>query len=112
MGTEVNTATEYLVLVRTEPTGGFTAQAVGLSGLTATAATREEAIRLVQAGILEMLADGRLVAVSTVRVGPYHSGWAPRGPNDPLEKEFLEDLARSRGEDDAACSNSSSTPTT
>jgi len=40
-------------------------------------------------------------------------------PNDPLEKEFVEELARRRREDleqtlreDGECSNSSSTPTT
>jgi hypothetical protein len=104
-------AASHLVVIRPEPAGGFTAQVVGLPELSATAPTREEAVRQVQARLIEMLTDGRLVSVSTAAGGPV-GGWTPRDPNDPLEREFLEDLERFRREDDAACSDSSPTPTT
>src|SRR5438067_1476407 len=78
----------HLVAVRPEPAGGFTAQVVGLPELSATAATREEAVRQVQVRLAEWLADGRLVSVPAAGGGPVGTGWVPRDPNDPLEREF------------------------
>ena len=98
--------------------GQFTAQLVGLPELAATAATREEAIQQVRKRLAEYLASGRLVLVGAPHPLMQWSGHAD--PNDPLEKEFLEELERLRREDleqtlrenEQECSNSSSTPTT
>ena len=111
------------VIVRPEPAGQFTAQVLGLPELSATAASREEAVAQIRARILEWIALSQLVPVEIPKEHPlvrFH-GW--RDPNDPLEQEFLQDLARYRQEDlertlreyeqeDRECSNTSSTPTT
>jgi hypothetical protein len=63
------------------------------------------------------------VPIQVSQENPHQKDFACRDPNDPLEKEFLEDLKRFREEDlqrtlqeyeleDRACSDSSSTPTT
>jgi predicted RNase H-like HicB family nuclease len=118
-----STTSSLLIVVRSEPPGQFTAQAVGLPEIQTTAATREEAIEQVQAALREWLAEGRLVLVPVSPPSPSSSGFGPKDPNDPLEQEFLQDLARFRQEDlertlreyeqeDRECSNTSSTPTT
>jgi hypothetical protein len=112
-----------LVQVRPEPPGQFTAQAVGLPEIRATAASPEEAIDQVAIILKERLARGELVQIQLRRENPELNGSPCLDPNDPLEKEFLEDLKRFREEDlqralgeydseDQACSDSSSTPTT
>lgn len=111
------------IIVRPEPAGQFTAQVLGLPELSATAASREEAIAQARGRILEWIALGHLVPVEIPKEHPlvrYH-GW--KDPNDPEEKLFLEELARLKAEDlertlreyaeeDQQCSGSSSTPTT
>lgn len=111
------------IAVRPEPAGQFTAQLLGLPELSATAANREEAIQQVRARILEWIALGHLVPVDIPKAHPlvrFH-GW--KDPNDPLEQEYLRELARYRQEDlertlreyeqeDRQCSDTSSTPTT
>jgi hypothetical protein len=95
----------HLVLVRPEPAGGFTAQAVGLPELSATAATREEAVRRVQAQLAQWLADGRLAVVqawpapTAEQPIPWLRLPPPIDPNDPGQKIYLEELARRRQED-------------
>lgn len=111
------------IVVRAEPAGQFTAQLVGLPELSATAASREEAIEQVRARILEWIALGHLVPVDIPKEHPLvrFKGWID--PNDPGEKVYLEELARLKAEDlertlreyaeeDQRCSGSSSTPTT
>lgn len=116
-------ALSLFIVVRPEPLGQFTAQAVGLPEVRATAATREEALQQVRATLAEWIASGQLVALP---IPPAHalqnfSGWID--PDDPGEKVFLEEMARLKAEDlertlreyaeeDQRCSGSSSTPTT
>lgn len=110
------------IVVRAEPAGQFTAQLLGLPELSATAASREEAIEQIRGRILESIALGQLVPLEIPKEHPlvrFH-GWAD--PNDPEEKLFLEELARLKAEDlertmheyaeeDQRCSDTSSTPT-
>ncbi len=116
-------ASSLWVLVRPEPAGQFTARVVGLPELQATAATREQALQHIRDTLAEWIASGQLVALPIPPAHPLQgfSGWID--PNNPLEQEFLQDLARFRQEDlertlreyeqeDRECSNSSSTPTT
>jgi hypothetical protein len=109
----------HLVRVRTEPDGRFTAEAVGLPDITATAERREVAVQHVQAMLNQLLARGELVAVSVPFANPLLH--LPKiDPNDPAEQEFLRFLEQRRREDleerlrelDARCSDTSSTPTT
>jgi hypothetical protein len=112
-----NGSAAHLVLVRPEPPGQFTAHVVGLPELHSTAGSREEAIRQVRARLGDWLASGRLVVVETPHPNPLLQWPGHNDPNDPLEKEFLEDLARFRQKDlertlqecDQECSSSSST---
>src|SRR2546421_12847195 len=92
-------ALHHLVVVRPEPPGQFTAEAVGLPEIRATCPDRDEAIKRVRLALCEWLTSGRLVAVELPPQTPQVqlSGWLD--PNDPLEKEFVEFLARSRQED-------------
>lgn len=113
----------HWIVVRAEAGGQFTAQLLGLPELTATAASREEAIELVRTRIGEWIAMGHLVPVEMPKENPllrFH-GWID--PNDPSEQVFLKELARLKAEDlertlreyaeeDQQCSSSSSTPTT
>lgn len=113
----------HWVVVRPEPAGQFTAQLLGLPDFTVTAASRDEVIAQIRVRILESIALGQLVPLEIPKEHPlvrYH-GW--KDPNDPLEQEYLQDLARYRQEDlehtlreyeqeDRECSDTSSTPTT
>ncbi len=118
----VSGVSSVLVVVRPEPPGQHTAEVVGIPELRATATERGEAIAGVQAMVQQWLAAGRLdtVAVSAGFPRPWMKWDGPLDPNDPLEQEFLEELARNRREDlertlqedDDGCSGSSSTPTT
>lgn len=109
-----------LVLVRPEPQGQYTAQAVGLPDIRATAATREEAIEMVGNALQKELAAGNLVPVQVLQENPLHEWFGRADPNDPNEQAYLEELARFRREDlertlreyGQECSDSSSTPTT
>jgi hypothetical protein len=109
-----------LVVVRPEPSGQFTAEAVGLPEIRATCSDREEAIKRVQLALCDELVAGRLVSVEIPRQNPLlqFAGWLD--PNDPEEQVYMAELARLRQEDleqtlkeyDQECSNSPSTPTT
>ena len=114
---------QYPVVVRQEPSGQFTAEAVGLPDLRATCPDRWEAINRVRLQLCQWFAQGQLVQVDLGQTNPYLPGFPTIDPNDPMEKEFLEELARNRREDlertlreyeeeEKACSNSSSTQTT
>lgn len=118
-----NESLHHWIVVRAEPAGQFTAQLLGLPELSATAASRDEAIAQIRGRILESIALGQLVPVDIPKEHPLvrFQGWAD--PNDPEEKLFLEELARLKAEDlertlreyaeeDQQCSGSSSTPTT
>jgi hypothetical protein len=115
-------ASTPLLLRLSQEGEGYTAQVVGIPELRAVGATRDEAVEAARQAVGRWFDDGRLVAL-----------WAPARPrrpkpagwerDDPLEQEFLQELARSRQEDlertleeyereDRGCSVSSSTPTT
>jgi predicted RNase H-like HicB family nuclease len=107
------------LVVRPEPPGQHTVAVVGLPEIQATAPTREEAIERVRAALRGWLASGQLVPIELPHDNPWikYAGWAK---DDPDYSVYLEELARARQEDlertlqeeDQACSNSSSTPTT
>ncbi len=116
-------AVQYPVVVRAEPPGQFTAEAVGLPEIRATCADRAEAVHRVRLVLCQWFASGQLVLADLVRDNPFLTGFTPIDPNDPGEKIYLEELERFRQEDlertlreheaeEPACSNSSGTPTT
>jgi len=111
-----------LVQLNKDATGQFTAQVPGVPELSVTAPTREKALEQLRSAVDEWLSSGRLVPlqVATLTVPLKPPGWAT---GDPLEQDFLQELSRMRQADlertlreyeqeDGACSNSSSTPTT
>jgi hypothetical protein len=113
----------FWIVVRSEPSGQFTARAVGISELHATAATHEEAVRQVRDRLREWLNAGQLVSVEVPWENPLLRWFGHADPNDPSEQAYLEELARQKAEDlertlreyeqeNQQCSSSSSTPTT
>lgn len=113
----------HLVMVRPEPPGQFTAQALGLPEVRATAATQQEAIDQVRRVLQEWLAAGRLITLEIPVENPWLNLPGRIDPDDPAEQAYLEELRRHRQEDlertlhevdgqEQPCSNSSSTPTT
>lgn len=123
MNSQTPPSLQHLVVVRPEPPGQFTAEALGLPELRATCASREEAINRVRLQLCHWFASGQLVLVELDKGNPFLPNFPRIDPNDPMEKEFLEELARNRREDlertlreyeaeEKACSNSSSTPIT
>jgi predicted RNase H-like HicB family nuclease len=112
-----------LIAVRPDPAGKYTAQVIGIPEVRATAQTEQEAIEEAQKMLAAWLGSSRLVAIE-VPTPPSgvkqvnHQGHLD--PDHPMEKEYLDELARYRREDlertireyDQECSNSSSTPTT
>jgi hypothetical protein len=115
-----NGSWQHWVVVRPEPPGQFTAQVVGLPELRASAGTREEALQQVRALLSEWLSSGQLVSIEMPRENPLLQFQGHLDPADPLEQEYLDELARLHREDlertlreyDPECSDSSSTPTT
>src|SRR5216683_7193524 len=59
-----------LVLIDAEPSGQYTARAVGLPEIRASAATREEAIEQVRSALQQSLAAGHLVPVQVSQANP------------------------------------------
>ena len=88
----------HWVVVRTEPTGQFTAQVVGIPEVRATSASRDEALQQVGAMLAQRLASGQLTPLTVPREELLRN-WPGHDPADPLEQEFLADLERSRQED-------------
>ena len=116
----VNTPVSLLVTVRPEADGQYTAQAVGLPDIQATASTREGAIQQVRSVLSAWLASGQLVQLELPQENPLLKwfGWAKDDPDYDL---YLEEIRRFREEEDqrerqelgqSECSDSSSTPTT
>jgi predicted RNase H-like HicB family nuclease len=113
----------HLIVVRPDGTGQFKAQVVGIPEVFALGATPDEAIAKARRGLIEWLATAQWVTVEVPTPTAGHPLLEVAGhadPNDPAEKEYLEELARMRREDlertlreyDQECPNSSSTPTT
>ena len=112
---------EHLILIQTDATGAYTAQAVGLPDIRVSASTREEAIHKVRESLNGLVAAGHLVTVDVAEENPalQWAGWA-KGDSDyevflgELKRIRQKDLARTLKKQDAAntCPDSSSTPTT
>jgi hypothetical protein len=113
-------APKFLVEVRAEPAGQFTAQLAGVIDLHVTAATRDAAVEQLQSLLRQRLESGSLVWVEDPRhnrlMGRF--GWAR---NDPTFGEYLDEIRKFREEVDrreneasgsSGCSNTSFTPTT
>src|SRR5438552_3994332 len=119
-GTTPNGTLQQWVVVRPEPPGQFSAELLGLPEVRATAATREEVLQQIDALLNEWINSGRLVSIEVTEPNPLLSFAGRCDPNDPLEQEYMEELARFRREDlertlrenEQECRNSSSTPTT
>jgi hypothetical protein len=115
-----NGAIQQWVVGRAEPSGQFTAEVVGVPELRTTATNRDEAIERIRAMISDWIAAGQLIAVEVPAPNPLLHFSEHLDPDDPLEREFVEELARIRREDiedtlredGRECPNSSSTPTT
>jgi hypothetical protein len=105
-------AMKLFIIVRPEPAGQYTAQAVGIPEIKATSSSREVAIQNVQAALLQSLASGQLVPVELPEENPLLR-WYGKDKDDPYFEEYLEEIRRFRQEaDERECSDSSSTPTT
>jgi hypothetical protein len=112
--------TSYLVEIRPESAGRFTAQLLCAVDLRATAATRDEAVEQLRTLIRERLDSGSLVWVEVPQENPLMR-WFGHAKDDPTFPEYLEEIRRFREEmdhrDDAGsgpseCSDTSLTPTT
>jgi hypothetical protein len=113
-------APSYLVEIRLEPAGGFTAQLIGAVDLHATAPTREEAVEQLRTMLRERLDSGSLVWVEVPRENPLMR-WFGHAKDDPTFPEYLEEIRKFRedmdrrdnpGSSSAECSDTSLTPTT
>jgi hypothetical protein len=120
-GLELPNSASALVHGRQQETGTYVAEVVGLPDVHSEAARAEDALAQEREQLALYLRSGKLVALTLPAVPPQRkpANWAS---DHRLEREFLEDLARMRQEDlertlreyeqeDAGCSNSSSTPT-
>jgi hypothetical protein len=120
VNTSQNRAVQQWITVLIDSSGQHTAQVVGLQELRATAPTRTEAIEKVRGMLGEWLASGQLTVIEVPAPNPLLQFAGHLDSNDPLEQEFVAELARRRREDfeqtlreeGQACPNSSSTPTT
>jgi hypothetical protein len=110
----------YVVRVRPEPPGQFTAQLLGLPEICATAATREEAVEQVRWLLRQELDSGSLLSVDIPRQNPLMSMFG-FGKDDPDFESYLEEIRKFReemdrqaehGSDTGECSDICSTPTT
>jgi hypothetical protein len=93
------TVSSYLVEVRPEPAGHFTARLVGSIDLHATAATREEAVEQLRTLLRERLDSGLLEWIDVPRENPLMArfGWAR---SDPTFGEYLDEIRKFREEVD------------
>ena len=111
-----------LIRISQDASGQHVAQVIGVPDIQAEAATPEEAIARIREMFGQWVSSGRLVSLPLPIVQQMRkpAGWTK---DDPLEREFLEDLARMRQDDlertlredeqeASGCSNTSSTPTT
>jgi hypothetical protein len=116
----LDSAASYLVEVRAESAGRYTAQLVGPVDLQATATTREEAVAQLQALIWQRMDSGSLEWVEVPRQHP-SMRWFGHAKDDPTFPDYLEeirkfrakmDLRENKGSGTSECSDISLTPTT
>src|SRR5262245_20598021 len=94
--TRPNGSMQHWVAIRPEPAGQFSAQVVGVPELCAVAATRDEAIAQIRVKLSDWLASEQLVPIEVPCPHPALHFTEHLDPNDPLEQEFLEELAKHR----------------
>jgi hypothetical protein len=99
VNTVPNGSWQYWVIVEPEPRGQFTAQAVGIPELRATAGSREEALEQIRTLISEWLASGRMVSIQVPEGNPLLRFQGHFDPSDPLEQEFVAESDRLHRED-------------
>lgn len=89
---------QHLIVVRLEPSGQFTAEAVGIPELRSTAATKLNAIERVQEMLTEWLRDGNLVQIELPDANPLlrYAGWAADDAEFDL---YLAEIRRFRQEE-------------
>jgi hypothetical protein len=101
----------YLVIVRPEPAGQFTAQPLGVPEIRVVSSSPEEAIAQVQQALKEWVGSVYWVPVELPppQSGPVHEG-AGHAKDDPDFEVYLEEIQRFRQDvDERECSGSSST---
>lgn len=111
--------THHLLVVRPEPPGQYTAVVVGIPEIRVRAPSEQEAIEQAQKQLQEWMANAHWIRLDTTAApGTKQPGQV--SAVDECERMYLEELERYRKEDlervlreeEQACSNSSSTPTT
>ncbi|MBY0523799.1 MAG: hypothetical protein K2R98_10400 [Gemmataceae bacterium] len=111
------------IIVRPHPPGQYTANVWGIPDLSAIAPTEQEAIDKIKQLLASWLAQAKWVRVDVPAphyVNPVLQVIGTNDPNDPMQREYLEELARMKREDfertmreyEQECPGSSSTPTT
>src|ERR1043165_8155700 len=94
-----NGSVQQWIVGRVESSGGSTAEVVGVPELRATAGSRTEAIEQIRTMILDWINAGKLVPIEIACPNPLLHFSDHLDPSDPLEQEFVEELARQRQED-------------
>jgi hypothetical protein len=97
-----NIPVDYVVVVRPEPGGQFTAHVMGLPEVQVIAATEGEAVKQAQQKLAQWLATARLVQVKVPSPQIDRSLVNPldrADPNDPVQQTYLEELERMKRED-------------
>lgn len=111
------------IIVRSHPSGQFTAHVWGIPEVSAAGATEQEAIENVKRTLTDWLRTAKWVRVDVPAphyAHPVLELIGKKDPNDPMEQEYLAELARMKREDlertlreyEQECPGSSSTPTT
>src|SRR5258708_3557292 len=102
------------VVVRPEPPGRFTAQALGVPEIHAEADTADEAVEQVRRALARWAGSLRWVALDPAPPSPHPAlEFAGHAKDDPDFAAYLEEIQRFRQEADAReCCDTSSTPTT
>jgi hypothetical protein len=117
-----NGLSQYVIIVRPEPPGQFTAQVMGIPDIRVVAADEGQAIEQAKSRLTEWLSSARLIPVRTNSAPIVNGAGKPIGqvdPRHPLEVAYLEELARMKREDlerttkeyCEECPATSSTPT-
>lgn len=88
---------QHLIRVHAEPPGQFTAEAVGIPDLRATADSQEEAVQRVRALLAKWLATGQLVPIEVAEENPLGK-WFGHARNDPDFELYQEEIRRFRQE--------------
>jgi len=89
---------QHLIIVRSGPQDQFTAEAVGIPELTATAATKIKAIKQVESQLAEWVKTGQLVRAELPEENPALE-WAGWAKDDPDYESYLAEIRRFRQEE-------------